>query len=55
MKRKTSTKRNSSIVQARNPLTKRYIKIDRVKHRILSVSKIDKPFTGIPVIRKKKK
>jgi len=54
VKPKVSRTVKTNIVQARNPMTKRYIKIDRAKHRILAVTKTDKPFANVPVIRKKK-
>jgi hypothetical protein len=53
-KSKVSKAPKTGIVQARNPMTKRYIKIDRIKHRILAVTKTDKPFANVPIIRKKK-
>lgn len=53
-KPKCSRAVKTAIVQARNPMTKRYIKIDRCKHRILAVTKTDKPFANVPIVRKKK-
>ena len=43
------------IVQAKNPKTGRYVKIDRSKGRIVSSKKSPGPYKGVPVARKTKK
>jgi hypothetical protein len=42
------------IVQAYNPRTKQWIKIDRTKGQILAVKKTEGKFKGIPVFKKRK-
>lgn len=43
----------SNIVQVKNPRTKRYVKIDRDKGRIISHKKSDGKYAKIPVARKR--
>lgn len=43
------------IVQAYNPRTKQWVKIDRSKGQILSVKKTEGKFKGVPVYKKGKK
>ncbi len=43
------------IVQVKNPVTQRYVKIDRTEGRILSHKKSEGPYKGVPVARKSKK
>ena len=42
------------VVQARNPRTDRYVKIDRSVGRIVSHKKSSGPYKNIPVARKKR-
>lgn len=42
------------IVQTKNPRTKRYVKIDRSKGRIISQKATKGPYKGVPIIKKKK-
>ncbi len=41
------------VVQIKNPKTKRYVKIDRAKGKIMSHKKSDGPYKNIPVARKR--
>lgn len=43
------------IVQVKNPRTGKYVKIDRVKGRIVASKKSVGKYKGIPVARKSKK
>ena len=42
-------------VQLKNPMTKRYVKIDRTIGIIVSHKKSPGPYKGVPVYRKRKK
>jgi hypothetical protein len=42
------------IIQAYNPRTKQWIKIDRTKGQILAVKKTEGKFKGVPVFKKRK-
>jgi hypothetical protein len=42
------------VVQAYNPRTKQWIKIDRAKGQILAVKKTEGKFKGVPVFKKRK-
>jgi hypothetical protein len=42
------------IVQAYNPRTKQWIKIDRAKGQILAVKKTEGKFKGVPIFKKRK-
>lgn len=46
-----ATKQN--IVQTKNPRTGRYVKIDRLKGRIIGLKKSEGPYKGVPVLSKK--
>jgi len=43
----------SNIVQAKNPRTGRYIKINRSTARIINIKKSEGPYKGVPIIRKR--
>lgn len=45
-------KRN--IVQTRNPRTRKYVKIDRDKGKIIGHKKSEGPYKGVPIARKRK-
>ena len=47
--------KKKSVVQTKNPVTKRYVKIDRSAGRIISHKKTEGPYKGVPVSRKHKK
>jgi hypothetical protein len=49
-----STKKRD-VIQTKNPITKRYVKIDRAAGRIVSHKKSKGPYQGIPITRKPKK
>jgi hypothetical protein len=42
------------IVQTRNPRSGHYVKIDREAGRIISHKASEKPYKGVPIIRKRK-
>jgi hypothetical protein len=44
----------TQIVQAKNPRTNKYVKIDRSRGKIVSHKKSAGPYKGVPVARKKK-
>jgi|GEM_PF-1660373 len=44
----------AEIVQTKNPRINRYVKIDRVNGKILSVKKTKGPYKNIQIIRSKK-
>lgn len=43
------------IVQTKNPISGKYVKIDRAAGRIISHKKSDGPYKDIPIKRKAKK
>ena len=47
--------KKKSVVQAKNPKTGRYVKIDRSKGKIVSHKRTKGPYKGVPVARKRKK
>lgn len=49
-----ASKKKSDVVQVKNPRTKRYVKIDRDKGKIVSHKKSPGPYKDVPVARKKK-
>ena len=49
-----SSKKND-VVQKKNPITGRYVKIDRTAGRIISHKKTEGPYKGVPISRKRKK
>lgn len=48
------TKKESDVVQVKNPRTKRYVKIDRSAGKIVSHKKTSGPYKHVPIARKKK-
>lgn len=50
----STTSKKHDVVQTRNPVTGRYVKIDRTQGRILAHKKTEGPYKGVPVARKKK-
>jgi len=46
-------KKQSDIVQVKNPKTDRYVKIDRVAGKILAHKKSEGPYKNISIARKK--
>mgnify|MGYP001566966162 CR=1 FL=1 len=48
-------RRFDNIVQLRNPRLNRYVKIDRVNGKILSVKKTKGPYKNIQIIGKRRK
>lgn len=48
------TTKKRDVVQAKNPRTNRYVKIDRSAGKIISHKKSTGPYKDIPVARKKK-
>lgn len=49
------TTKQRDIVQTKNPVTGKYVKIDRSAGRIVSHKKSEGPYKGVPVARKSKK
>ena len=49
------TTKQKDIVQTKNPVTGKYVKIDRSVGRIISHKKSEGPYKGVPVSRKSKK
>ena len=49
------SKKKHDIVQKKNPVTGKYVKIDRTAGRIVAHKKSKGPYKGIPVSRKRKK
>ena len=49
-----ASKKKSGVVQVKNPRTKRYVKIDRDKGKIVSHKKSPGPYKDVPIARKKK-
>ena len=47
--------KKSGVVQTRNPVTKRYVKIDRTAGRIVGQKKSEGPYKNVPILRKPKK
>jgi hypothetical protein len=47
--------KQKDIVQTKNPITGKYVKIDRSVGRIISHKKSAGPYKGVPVSRKSKK
>lgn len=43
------------IVQTKNPVTGRYVKIDREEGRIVAHKKSEGPYKGVPISRKSKR
>ncbi len=44
--------KRKDVVQVKNPISGKYVKIDRAAGRILDHKKSEGPFKGIPVARK---
>ncbi len=42
------------VVQTKNPISGRYVKIDRTQGRILAHKKTEGPYKDVPIARKKK-
>ncbi len=51
---KTSRSNKRDIVQAKNPKSGHYVKIDRSAGKILSHKKSDGPYKDVPIARKQK-
>ena len=47
-------KKESSVVQVKNPKTGHYVKIDRDKGKIVAHKKSEGPYKGVAIARKKK-